>query len=183
MVLVNHEWNTMATPILYEHLTISKMVELKKLLETLTLEEDDGLSLGRFVKRLDITDSDVDAPNGISTSVAIELCQKMVNLVTCFVELEFNCNPDLLLAALGPQLRHLHIHEITSHGNPPSISFDSLLEFLNIHPNLTSISFECWKSLRSTGTGCMMKVPARTSHSLRGGPLAPFVWRISRGRL
>ncbi|KAF6748367.1 hypothetical protein DFP72DRAFT_1174274 [Ephemerocybe angulata] len=140
MVLVNHEWNNMATPILYEHLPISRMVELKKLLETLTSEEDDGLSLGRFVKRLDITDSDVEAPNGISTSVAIELCPKMVNLVTCFVELKFNCNPDLLLAALGPQLRHLHVHENFPPA-APSISFDNLLEFLNLHPNLTSISF------------------------------------------
>ncbi|KAF5332448.1 hypothetical protein D9611_005222 [Ephemerocybe angulata] len=145
MVLVNHEWNTVATPILYEHLTISRGVELKKLSATLTSEDDDGLSLGRFVKRLDLTNNAADR---IPIGVAIELCQKMVNLVTFFVQLQININPVLLLAALGPQLRHLHIQDYVetfstellpkSHS---SMSFNNLLEFLNVHPNLTSISF------------------------------------------
>ncbi|KAF6748361.1 hypothetical protein DFP72DRAFT_916529 [Ephemerocybe angulata] len=141
MVLVNHEWNAMATPILYEHLTISKRVEFKKLLATLTSEDDTELNLGCFVKRLDLTNNSSD---GIPIGVAIELCQKMTNLVTFFVQLEVNINPVPLLAALGPQLRHLHIQDYEetflarSHS---SMSFGNLLEFLNVHPNLTSVSF------------------------------------------
>ncbi|KAF6748343.1 hypothetical protein DFP72DRAFT_574539 [Ephemerocybe angulata] len=142
MVLVNREWNTIATPILYEHLTISKRVEFKKLLATLTLEGDAELSLGRFVRRLDLTNN---APDGIPVGVAIELCQKMTNLVTFFVQLEVNINPVPLLAALGPQLRHLHIQDyegtLATSESHSSISFANLLEFLNIHPNLTSVSF------------------------------------------
>ncbi|KAF6763343.1 hypothetical protein DFP72DRAFT_529526 [Ephemerocybe angulata] len=137
MVLVNHEWNTIATPILYEHLTISRGVELKKLSATLTSEDDDGLSLGRFVKRLDLTNNAADR---IPIGVAIELCQKMVNLVTFFVRLEGNINPVPLLAALGPQLRQLEI-QVHNERVASSMSFDNLLEFLNGHPNLTSISF------------------------------------------
>ncbi|KAF5338478.1 hypothetical protein D9611_013302 [Ephemerocybe angulata] len=137
MVLVNHEWNTIATPILYEHLTISRGVELNQLSATLTSEDDDGLRLGRFVKRLDLTNNAADR---ISIGVAIELCRKMVNLVTFFVRLEVNINPVPLLAALGPQLRHLHI-QVHDESLASSMSFDNLLEFLIAHPNLTSVSF------------------------------------------
>ncbi|KAF6763318.1 hypothetical protein DFP72DRAFT_1164244 [Ephemerocybe angulata] len=137
MVLVNHEWNTIATPILYEHLTISRGVELNQLSATLTSEDDDGLSLGRFVKRLDLTNNAADR---IPIGVAIELCQKMVNLVTFFVRLEVNINPVPLLAAPGPQLRHLHI-QVHDESLASSMSFDNLLEFLTAHPNLTSVSF------------------------------------------
>ncbi|KAF6748360.1 hypothetical protein DFP72DRAFT_574837 [Ephemerocybe angulata] len=57
LVLVCKQWNFMATPFLYHHLTISTQSALEKLISTLSDDTDPnkGSFYGHLVKRLDVT--------------------------------------------------------------------------------------------------------------------------------
>ncbi|KAF6748368.1 hypothetical protein DFP72DRAFT_1049575 [Ephemerocybe angulata] len=165
LVLVCKRWNFMATPFLYHHLTISTQSALEKLISTLSDDTDPnkGSFYGRLVKRLDVTP---DTRGRLPLDTAVQLCQRLPNLVTFLTELEARIEPSPLLNVLPPTLRHLHIQERFGHWQGPSvISIAQFTSFMDSHPNLTSISFPfvitaspplplaekeqlCWPSIR-----------------------------------
>ncbi|KAF6753339.1 hypothetical protein DFP72DRAFT_902793 [Ephemerocybe angulata] len=167
LVLVCKQWNFMATPfrILYHHLSISTQSALEKLISTLSDDTgpNKGSFYGRLVKRLDLKRY---TPRGVRLYTAVELCQRLPNLVTFLTELEARIDPSPLFNVLPPTLRHLHIQERFGHWEGRSlISIAQVASFMDSHPNLTSISFPyvitespplslaekeqfCWPSIR-----------------------------------
>ncbi|KAF5332835.1 hypothetical protein D9611_005249 [Ephemerocybe angulata] len=139
---VCRRWNAMATPILYEHLTVPTRPVLGKLSRTLSsMRCGRGPFLSQFVKRLDFTTSTSD---GVLASLVIELCRRAPNLVTLVIQLERSVNPTRLLNEIPRTLKHLHIQDHNDFRLSPepqsSITLGQLADFLDEHPNLISIS-------------------------------------------
>lgn len=103
---VSRLWNGMATPLLYEHISVSTRPAIASLLRVLTSSSLDGadVSLGRFVKRLDLLTMTWDA---VSLQCAVQLCSLMPRLTTFIAHVDVTIDPTPLLDALSPDLRHL----------------------------------------------------------------------------
>ncbi|KAF6752006.1 hypothetical protein DFP72DRAFT_1171851 [Ephemerocybe angulata] len=140
LLLVCRQWYHLATPISYEAIRFPIMFILQKFLDLSSAlsKANSSASIGRYLKHLDIT---VRPHSGIPMACVSELLQETPNLLTFFANMDRNLTDPIPLFNLLPsRLTHLHIQEYGYNPERWTISLSDLLDFLNSHPNLSSIS-------------------------------------------
>ncbi|KAF5332598.1 hypothetical protein D9611_005244 [Ephemerocybe angulata] len=138
LALVSRQWNSVATIILYEQITLP-IAGIEKLLHTLTTPVSGGgpSDLARLVKRVDIP----AVIRGERIHLVAQLCKKTTNLIAFFALLENGVDPRLLLNVLPGNLVHLHIQgQGGMRASDPSVPLGDLNDFLVGHPDLATLS-------------------------------------------
>ncbi|KAF6748358.1 hypothetical protein DFP72DRAFT_1174266 [Ephemerocybe angulata] len=160
LALVCHQWNAVATTILYEHITlpIRPVARIEKLLNTLTNPVSDGgpSNLAHLVKRVDIP----AVISGERIHLIVQLCKKMTNLIAFFALLENGVDPRPLLNVLPENLVHLHIQGQGTRAADPYISLGDLKDFLVGHPDLATLSIPSGLTGGHTGLQARISWPS-----------------------
>ncbi|KAF6748369.1 hypothetical protein DFP72DRAFT_574954 [Ephemerocybe angulata] len=137
---VSRQWNSVATTMLYEHITlpIRPVARIEKLLNTLTNPVSGGgpSDLARLVKRVDIP----AVIPGERIGLVVQLCKKTTNLIAFFALLENGVDPRPLLNFLPGNLLHLHIQGQGMRAADPSMPLGDFNDFLVGHPDLATLS-------------------------------------------
>ncbi|KAJ3535762.1 hypothetical protein NMY22_g6339 [Coprinellus aureogranulatus] len=145
-------WNHLATPLLFEHVTVTTDMQYWRLLKALTPNEGQavtspGASLRRyssedkrnFVHRLDLVLCDEES--ALKTAVRLtQMFPKLKTLVACLSPSRKG-DPYPLLSILPPTLKHLYwTHHPRGYSSTKGLSLSQVVKFFDDHPNLTAVA-------------------------------------------
>ncbi|KAF5309616.1 hypothetical protein D9611_013955 [Ephemerocybe angulata] len=164
-VRVCREWNTVLTPLLYEHVILPHVTSFQRVLRTMTERPD----LGAHTRRLDLFLEDFDTDSNLSLfhfPAALETIFKATaNLQTLVVAPVANIYRSYyftplevgksLLAGASPSLeciRFLFQKDIAFSLRQMRFKISAWAEFVSAHPNLTSIQRPYTRALRPDST-------------------------------
>lgn len=150
LVKTCRDWNRFATPLLYEHITLSTVQQCELLLQNLTCKtysQTSGIAgassghdyLSRFVSRLDLYWSDQER----ALELTVRLCSFLPELHALVVSLVLRNGdePSTLFNALPPHVHHLFwLRNGSGSIRDPEIPLSSFLSLLSDNPELASIS-------------------------------------------
>ncbi|KAJ3522850.1 hypothetical protein NMY22_g11709 [Coprinellus aureogranulatus] len=125
-------WNHLATPLLYEHVTVTTDRQYWHLLK---VPEDKR----NFVHRLDLVLCDEES--ALKTAVRLsQMFPKLKTLVACLSSSQKG-DPYNLLNILPPTLKHLYwTHHPRGYGSTKGLSLSQVVQFFDDHPSLTAVA-------------------------------------------
>ncbi|KAJ3510648.1 hypothetical protein NMY22_g15913 [Coprinellus aureogranulatus] len=130
-------WNAIATPLLYEHISVGSDHQYQRVLAGFK-NDDHGFHLKNLVHRLDI----VCEEEKKAMKMAIELCNLFPKLTTLVTSLKLRPedDPKPLFDALSPLLEELYLLLITYDRRLEHIPLSHIVQLLDAHPKMVAIS-------------------------------------------
>ncbi|TEB27875.1 hypothetical protein FA13DRAFT_840920 [Coprinellus micaceus] len=132
-------WNIIATPLLYEHISVTGQRRYSRVLGGFNRDDGASAKYRNMVTRLDL----VCLEEGRGYKIAIELCRAFPELTTLLAALAFTKEdePTPLFDELSPKLKHLYLLPgSSSMWMLKRVPFSRMVDFLDNHPQLLDIS-------------------------------------------